>query len=680
MTVIESRTTDQVLSAVILPKIAPNNHNSVKLSVTFDDSWDDYGKSAIFFREDNPTPWEKVLDVGNTCEVPSEVLTVEGHLFIALKGVKVNGETKTSTTLRVKVSKGTPLVITSEPTTDVYNQLLANYGVISKQFNNAINAITTDTEVTDIRVGVDGTKYTTAGEAVRGQFTDLDNKIGSLPVGRRASRLVNGDIVLDSTIGTITCSPHGSSNPYIYSDNTYQFLNSYGNLTLNYRAITEELGQHSSWAYVADTKNKVFALRRLVEGSTTCDVLPDDIVIFICMFSSTGTYTNKPICFTNNIYFDGDLQLDLTNLERTWNRVVGATTGKIEIDTTAHTISVSGLIFFEKGTWKNFATPITIDYTSYPIHSSGATVRIVINSEGELEIRPSEDDYKCGDTLLCLIFASGTWYFDRNKVYSYYEALRIIYVNGTAMLQDVNVIKTDIETLKNYIGSNRKTCNIFKRVCCCGDSYTSGHISINGKSSSTNEEFAYPHYMSLLTGNEWINCGQSGANVLTWQTASRGLTKAQDAGKVQAYLIGLMINDQSSGANGIELGTVNDIGTDAKTYYGGMSKVIRELNAISPEAKIFVLTCPNTNGSYPSYNQAVYDIVAAYKNTYPIHCLDLLAYKDMYSSDTLTNDFINGHYTAVGYEQFAEILSAIMSNYINENITDFQDVAFIEYD
>ena len=63
-----------------------------------------------------------------------------------------------------------------------------------------------------------------------------------------------------------------------------------------------------------------------------------------------------------------------------------------------------------------------------------------------------------------------------------------------------------------------------------------------------------------------------------------------------------------------------------------------------------------------------------------MHLLDLYAYKDLYNNVTLTNDLVGGHYTALGYEQFAEILNYILSNYINDNIDDFQDVAFIEYD
>ena len=227
---------------------------------------------------------------------------------------------------------------------------------------------------------------------------------------------------------------------------------------------------------------------------------------------------------------------------------------------------------------------------------------------------------------------------------------------------------------------NTSTCNIFKKVVCCGDSYTAGFIAdADGVAHKINEDYAWPHYMSTLTGNDWYNCGCSGCNVLTWQVHSRGLPAAKNLGKSQAYVIGLMINDVSV-KNHVELGTVADIGTDKDTYYGGMSKIIRELNAISPDAKIFVNTCPRADESYFDYNQAVRDIVETYKNKYPVHCIDLVEYMDLYESETLQADFWHGHYTAVGYEQFAEIYSVILSKYINEHISEFQDVAFIEYD
>ncbi len=235
----------------------------------------------------------------------------------------------------------------------------------------------------------------------------------------------------------------------------------------------------------------------------------------------------------------------------------------------------------------------------------------------------------------------------------------------------------------NYLSddsTNRSTCNIFRKVVCCGDSYTAGFIAdADGVAHKINEDYAWPHYMSVLTGSKWYNCGCSGCNVTTWQKHSRGLPTAQSLGKSQAYVIGLMINDVSV-KNHVELGTINDIGTDKETYYGGMSAIIRKLNDISPEAKIFVNTCPRFDEGYDEYNQAVRDIVEKYKNKYPVHCIDLAEHADMYETETLKRDYWHGHYTAIGYEQFAEIYSVILSEYINEHIDEFQDVAFIEYD
>lgn len=278
---------------------------------------------------------------------------------------------------------------------------------------------------------------------------------------------------------------------------------------------------------------------------------------------------------------------------------------------------------------------------------------------------------------------------NESKIFTAYENADNMNVWASGITESttftIKVEPYSIPKLQNEINKvsqlNKTTSKIFKKVVCCGDSYTSGHIvDSNNVAHPTNEDYAFPHYMATLTGNEWVNCGSSGASSKTWLTAPRGLAKAISSGKSQAYIVGLMINDQSNSDRHVNIGTQADIGTDADTYYGYYSKIIRELNAISPNAKIFIETCPNSSSSYIAYNQAVRDIYEAYKNTYPVHLLDLYAYKDLYSNITLTSDLVGGHYTAIGYEQFAEILNYILSNYINDNIEDFQDVAFIEYD
>ena len=110
-----------------------------------------------------------------------------------------------------------------------------------------------------------------------------------------------------------------------------------------------------------------------------------------------------------------------------------------------------------------------------------------------------------------------------------------------------------------------------------------------------------------------------------------------------------------------------------------MSKIISRLNAINPEAKIFVLTAPKT-GSVDPYNEAVVSIVNKMKASLPVHCIDLRNYKKLYDIASITADANDNHYTASGYEQFAEILRLAMSEYICSHISEFKDVAFIPYD
>lgn len=248
-------------------------------------------------------------------------------------------------------------------------------------------------------------------------------------------------------------------------------------------------------------------------------------------------------------------------------------------------------------------------------------------------------------------------------------------------------VQNDIIQLQKRPILNAKTCNIFHRVVCIGDSYTSGHIQTptDPSATGTNEMYAYPQFLAQLTGNEYINCGISGATCISWQVGARGLPKAQSVGRVQAYIIGLAINDSgtvSGGGRRVPVGTVDDIGTDAQTYYAQMAKIVREVNAISPLAKIFINTCPqNEPERYDPYNQAIRDIVAAYATTYPVHCIDLAAnYSELYKAASLSGDYTHAHYTAMGYEQFAEIYAYVLSDYINTHISAFQDVYKIPYD
>lgn len=61
-----------------------------------------------------------------------------------------------------------------------FSDLADDFDVLQGQFDTAVAAVTTDTEVTDIRVGADGVTDTTAGASVRRQFTDVKSATRNL--------------------------------------------------------------------------------------------------------------------------------------------------------------------------------------------------------------------------------------------------------------------------------------------------------------------------------------------------------------------------------------------------------------------------------------------------------------------------------------------------------------------
>ena len=227
-TIVKVACNDQALELVDSPVLSSGGINENFLEVQFCSKWDGFEKTAVFYRNENPTTKYHVLMVDDMCEIPYEVTEKEGTFYFGVFGV-LNTVTRTSEVARYRVVKGAITRDSSEPndpTPSIYEQLLSAYSDMSNNFDNKTSELDerlakevsdrqiadakekterqaeiaverarldslialkpsedptdVEKEIEDIKTKVDGTKAATAGDAVREQILEVNSTIDDI--------------------------------------------------------------------------------------------------------------------------------------------------------------------------------------------------------------------------------------------------------------------------------------------------------------------------------------------------------------------------------------------------------------------------------------------------------------------------------------------------------------------
>ena len=231
MTKIKLSTNDQVLTATVKPPVSSGSRNAVEIEVNFDSNWSAYTKSAIFYTSKDSTVYEKVLDGGTTCRIPHEVLREPCTLYIALRGVSSSGNVKTSARIAYDIVPGSPIIITSAPSEDVYTQLMGKYNDIVNLFSK-ISAVPVDTPVKFLFSGRFTALITVNAPNGKGYATYLAQGYGASEERLHVTALQTGTLVsyeISSTEEAVIVTAGGTSNV------SYGVLMLYGTLpTITY--------------------------------------------------------------------------------------------------------------------------------------------------------------------------------------------------------------------------------------------------------------------------------------------------------------------------------------------------------------------------------------------------------------------------------------------------------------
>jgi hypothetical protein len=207
-TIIRVTCVDQRLVISSGPVIASGGLNEDKIVFDFCPLWNDFVKTAIFYR-DKGQVYHAVL-VDNTCLIPWEVTASEGEMYFGVFGVK-GDITRTSEILRYKITAGaiTEGAEPSDPTPDIYAQILEAFRQVPDTLNNHIRSADNPHNVTAKQVGAAETNHShgrisndgrigdTSGMLI---FTGIDGELTAVNVANARSILGITDVEIDNEV------------------------------------------------------------------------------------------------------------------------------------------------------------------------------------------------------------------------------------------------------------------------------------------------------------------------------------------------------------------------------------------------------------------------------------------------------------------------------------------------
>lgn len=236
-------------------------------------------------------------------------------------------------------------------------------------------------------------------------------------------------------------------------------------------------------------------------------------------------------------------------------------------------------------------------------------------------------------------------------------------------------------------------CGIFRRICCIGDSLSSGEFESSdekGENKGYHDMFDYSwgQYLGRLCGSTVLNYSRGGMTAKelcdTYGDA-HGYWNLENA--CQAYIIALGVNDMHGldGHYGGELGSTADICRDdyrqnKPSFAGYYAQIIQRMKKIQPRAKFFLMTMPkedreeSVNKRFEAHADLLYDLAEYFDNTYVI---DLHKYAPKYDSDFKKRFYLGGHLNPCGYLLTAKMTASYIDYIIRHNIEDFDQVGFI---
>ena len=369
------------------------------------------------------------------------------------------------------------------------------------------------------------------------------------------------------------------------------------------------------------------------------------------------------------------------------NIIIGASedfhvTAEVRDDNKGYFTWDSGRFLFAKNKFfsKNDFTATTIEVKDYATEPAGQTIVIYINGTNLKSTPTSNYTYVTGDYIFALV----TYSYDKTVHYVF-----LPYQNP-----DTTLSRPDVAADAKAVGDALTNLQLKSAVTSCfasinefvaiGDSLTVGYTAnSDGTLFRPNYNHSWPSYIQKQYGVTPYWSAHSGITTKLWlenkaqdgSTAKEAKDYLVSLGAKALYFIALITNDMSTTVGwGVELGTVNDIGTTNQTFYGCYSQIIETIRQVSPNSIIICTGSPtgNTSDRCKQYEQAIKDNVNHYSKCYYADATSLI------NSEIPNSWSVAGHWSTIGYAKLANIYAQLVDKIANNNPNVFKYIADAE--
>ncbi len=242
----------------------------------------------------------------------------------------------------------------------------------------------------------------------------------------------------------------------------------------------------------------------------------------------------------------------------------------------------------------------------------------------------------------------------------------------------------------DHLVSDGGFTSIFRTIACVGDSLSSGEFeTLNPETGVRGYHDMFPYswgqHLARMTGATVHNFSAGGMTASAYcdgYAESRGWW--DPSLRSQAYIIALGVNDIVN--QNQTPGTIADINPDnptqnAKSFIGYYARIIQQYKALSPDAKIFLVTPPE----HPSHREMGltdrFEIVAscvyALAEYFGAYVIDLLKYAPPHLGEHRERFYLLSHLSPAGYRLSAEQIGSYIDFIIRHHYQDFKNVGFI---